>query len=192
MPSEAIVLGFDTSGPWIAAALVRGGQVLAHSHQDMAKGQGEALLPALEALLAGAGLGWGDLAALGTGTGPGNFTGTRISVAAARGLSLALGIPAVGVDRFDALALDGPALPVVVPALRGQVWVRAPGADPVLADTPPVPALGAGFPPAHPLAVAVALLAAARRHAPGPRPAPRYLRDADAAPPSEAPPVLLD
>lgn len=191
MPSDA-VLGFDTSGGWIAAALVRGGAVLAQSHVALDKGQGEALMPALETLLAGAGLGWRDLAAIGAGMGPGNFTGIRITTAAARGLALALGIPAIGITRFEALALDGPPLPVVVPAVRGQVWVQAPGAAPVL-GAPPGQGIGEGLTaPAHPLAVAIALLAAARRHAPQPRPAPLYLREADAAPPGEAPPRLLD
>lgn len=191
MPSDA-VLGFDTSGGWVAAALVRGGAVLAQSHVALDRGQGEALIPALEALLAEAGMGWHDLAAIGAGVGPGNFTGIRITTAAARGLALALGIPAIGITRFEALALDGPPLPVVVPALRGQVWVQAPGAAPVLGDFP-ASGIGEGLtPPAHPLAVAIALLAEARRHAPQPRPAPLYLREADAAPPGEAPPKLLD
>lgn len=191
MPSDA-VLGFDTSGGWVTAALVRGGTVLAQSHVALDRGQGEALIPALEALLAEAGMGWHDLAAIGAGVGPGNFTGIRITTAAARGLALALGIPAIGITRFEALALDGPPLPVVVPALRGQVWVQAPGAAPVLGDFP-VSGIGEGLtPPAHPLAVAIALLAEARRHAPQPRPAPLYLREADAAPPGEAPPRLLD
>jgi len=190
LPSDT-VLGFDTSGGWIAAALVRGGRVLAQHHEARDKGQGEALMPALQALLAGAGLGWGDLAAIGAGTGPGNFTGIRITTAAARGLALGLGIPAIGVSRFEALALDGPALPVVVPALRGQVWVLEPGGVPVLGATP-AQGIGEGLtPPAHPLAVAIARIAEARRHSPQPRPAPLYLREADAAPPSEAPPALI-
>lgn len=187
MPSDA-VLGFDTSGHWCAAALIAGGLVRAQRVEPMAKGQAEALIPLLDSVLAAGGCGWQDLAAIGVGIGPGNFTGIRISVATARGLALALGIPAIGVSRFDALALDGPDLPVVVPALRGQVWVRAPGAAPVLAEVPPAPALHDGR---HPLAVAIARLAEARRHQPQPRPAPMYLREADAAPSADTPPALL-
>jgi tRNA A37 threonylcarbamoyladenosine modification protein TsaB len=191
LPSET-VLGFDSSGGWIAAALIRGDTVLAERFTPLPKGQGEALMPALKALLVEAGVDWSDLAAIGAGIGPGNFTGIRITTAAARGLALGLGIPAIGVNRFEAFALDGPDLPTVVPALRGQVWVQTHGQPPALTDTPPATGIGDGLtPPAHPLAVAIARLAEARRHSPQPRPAPLYLRDADAAPPSEQPPALI-
>jgi len=194
LPSDSgTVLGFDTSGGWIAAAVIGGGRTLAHRHLSMPRGQGEALLPFLAEVLTEADRAWSDLAAIGVGTGPGNFTGIRISVAAARGLALGLGIPAIGVTTFDALALDGPALPVTVPALRGQTWVRDPGGTPRLTDAAPPTAIGTDHaPPAHPLAVAIARLAEVRRLTPQPRPAPTYLREADAAPASEAPPPLLD
>lgn len=195
MMADPAILGFDTSGGWCCAAITRGDALLAHRHVTMPRGQGEALFPLLDAVLHEAGLGWRDLSALGVGIGPGNFTAIRIGVSAARGLALGLGIPAVGISRFEALALDGSALPVVVPALRGQVWVQHPGAQPVLLDAPPLAALGDGdglTGPAHPLAVAIARLAASRFRSDPPRPAPLYLREADAAPPSSAPPALIE
>ena len=82
---DPVVLGFDTSAAHCAAALLRGDAVLAAVHEDMTKGQAERLMPMLEEMLAGAGLGWGDLDVIGVGTGPGNFTGIRVAVAAARG-----------------------------------------------------------------------------------------------------------
>lgn len=45
-----------------------------------------------------------DLAAVMVGTGPGTFTGVRVTVAAARGMALALGIPVVGASTLSALA----------------------------------------------------------------------------------------
>jgi tRNA threonylcarbamoyladenosine biosynthesis protein TsaB len=201
LPSEA-VLAFDTSGPWCAAAVLARGRVLAHRHEVMDRGQGERLFAVIGAAMDEAGVDWPQVAAIGVGIGPGNFTGIRIGVAAARGLALGLGVPAIGIDRFAALALDGPALPALVPAPRGMAWLAAPGTAPEAVDPAALPGpfiAGpaefpglAATPPAHPLAVALARLAELRRHIPQPRPAPLYLRPADAAPPAEAPPLLLD
>jgi len=209
LPSEAAqgraVLGFDTSGGWCCAALMRDGAILASCHEPMARGQGERLMPLLQDLLAAGGLQWQDLAAIGVGTGPGNFTGIRISVAAARGLALGLGVVAIGVTRFEALALDGPDLPVLVPAVRGQAWLAALGQAPTMVDPatlhgpliaepsdfPTLAALDA-VPPAHPLAEAIARIAATRLGTSQPRPAPLYLRAPDATPSSAVAPALID
>ena len=196
------VLAFDTSGPFCAAALLLPDRVLQRL-EPMEKGQAERLIPLLEELLAEGGIGWSDLKALAVGTGPGNFTGVRIAVAAARGLSLGLGIPAIGVTRLEALAHGLPRpLVVIEDARRGQVYVQlfTPGAAGIahLADriVPACPATGSAagegaLPPAMPLAEAIARIGAERAATPHPRPAPFYLRGADAAPPSDPPPVIL-
>lgn len=200
------VLAFDTSAAHCAAALLLpGGRVLTRL-EPMDKGQAERLMPLLEELLREAGLGWSDLTRLAVGTGPGNFTGVRIAVAAARGLALGLGIPAVGITRLEALAFGLPRpITVVEDARRGEVYVQGFGTETSEAllmdgsdlahvvETAHVTGSAAGpsaLPPAMPLAEAMARLAAAR-DLPQPRPAPFYLRGADAAPPSDPPPVIL-
>jgi len=171
----------------------------------MEKGQAERLIPLLEELLAEGGIGWRDLRALAVGTGPGNFTGVRIAVAAARGLALGLGIPAVGVTRLEALAHGLPRpVTVVEDARRGEVYVQSftdSGAGPAglcpLSETAiagPVTGSAAGpakLAPALPIAEAIARIGAERARTAQPRPAPFYLRGADAAPPSDPPPVIL-
>lgn len=126
MPSEARgpVLAFDAGGPWLAAAVA--GET---GYETMERGQAERLMPFLEALLARAGLEWRDLGALAVGTGPGQFTGVRIAVAAARGLALGLGVPAIGISAFettrDPAALGAHADELIsLPAPQGRVQVQ--------------------------------------------------------------------
>ncbi len=200
MPPEALILSFDTSAAHCAAALLCGDTVLAARAEEMGRGQAERLMPMLEELLADADRNWSDLTAIGVGTGPGNFTGIRISVAAARGLAMSLGIPAVGVSGFEATAPDH-ADPhwAVIPAPRGMIYAQHRGVhsgEPTLlpeADRNALndPVFGLDDIPAERHAIHVARIASRRwRDAPT-RPAPLYIRPADAAPPREAPPVIL-
>lgn len=209
---DSLILGLDSSGPYCAAALLRGSAVLAERTDPMPRGQADALLPMIGDMLASAGLDWSALHAIAVGTGPGNFTGIRISVAAARGLAMGLGVPAIGVTMFDALAL-GQEVPVQVAigAPRGQVCLRAPGQSPVVIGDPDriSPDNGPVIPwpdadvlgptagrlrvigPTQSLPVAIAQVAADRLGSDHPAPAPFYLRAADAAPPRDAPPRIL-
>lgn len=208
-----LILAFDTGGPHVAAALLRGDRALVSVAEPMERGQAERLVDLLSESLASHGLDFADLDAVACGTGPGNFTGVRISVAAARGLALALGIPALGVTRFEAEA-DGKVLPclVALDARRGESYVQRFGAGamgpvllPAAADLPldgcagvagdaaRLSGIADAAPPLSPeaLALAIGRIALTRIGTPQPRPAPLYLRGADAAPPREAPPVLL-
>src|SRR5690606_33266093 len=106
--SDALILAFDTSAAYCAAVLLSGGTILAARHEEMLRGQAERLMPMLEEMLAAQGIGWRDVAAFAVGTGPGNFTGLRVAVAAARGLALSTGRPAFGVDGFAARAEGAP------------------------------------------------------------------------------------
>mgnify|MGYP001050113273 FL=1 len=196
-----LILAFDTSAAHCAAALLSGDTVLAARSEEMGRGQAERLMPLLEELLAGAGKGWADLDAIGVGTGPGNFTGIRISVAAARGLALALGIPAVGVSGFDARAVGEVLAPVwiAIEAPRAMVYLQrlgdgatAPELRPVAdIDTLDAPVLWLSDLSGADMAARIAQVARDLRGAALPRPAPLYLRPADAAPMREAPPAIL-
>lgn len=197
MPSEPIILAFDTSAAHCAAALLSGDRILASKREEMTRGQAERLMPLLEECLREADLAWADLTAIGVGIGPGNFTGIRIAVSAARGLALALDIPAVGVDGFDVREKTG-TVPGV-PAPRDQAYVRLPGqqARLILRSDAEEQAQAHGLTllaeasPAD-LAERIAILAAQRYQTVTAPPAPLYLRAADAAPSSDVPPSLLD
>ncbi|WP_425593204.1 tRNA (adenosine(37)-N6)-threonylcarbamoyltransferase complex dimerization subunit type 1 TsaB [Jannaschia rubra] len=203
--SDRLTLGFDTSAAHCAAAVVSGDRILAERVEPMTKGQAERLMPMLEKVLAEAGVAWSDLSAIGVGTGPGNFTGTRIAVAAARGLALALDIPAEGVTLAEAHGAGRDVI-VCLPAPRGGVhacrgdevrttdgtlpdgW-SAPLTGPAAAQV--AAATGRAVVEAPSLPVSIARIAATRAAPDRPDPAPVYLRPADAAPAADVPPVIL-
>ena len=196
MRPDPTLLAFDTSAAHCAAALLCAGKITIRI-DEMARGQAEHLMPMLEEVLAAQGLKWSDLDAIGVGTGPGNFTGIRISVAAARGLALGLGIPAVGVSNFDAAAYGLPRpVNVLIPAPREQAYAQRlteTGTDaPCLLmpedARPEAPAL---LRPAEEMIANIARIAAERFKTETARPAPLYVRAADAAPSRDAPPVIL-
>ena len=194
MPSEPIILAFDTSAAHCAAALLRGDTIVTSRTESMSRGQAERLMPLLEEVLAEAGYSWADLSAIGVGIGPGNFTGIRISVSAARGLALGLGVPAVGVSGFEALAeVAGDGVPAIR-APREQVYVSLPEQGPVLIGQEQAESLGSlvlsDDPDAH--VRAIARLAAQRWKTATEAPAPLYVRPADAAPSKDTAPILLD
>ena len=187
------ILAFDTSAAQCAAALLCDGKITLQI-EPMDKGQAERLVPLLTELLASQRLQWSDLTAIAVGTGPGNFTGIRISVSAARGLALGLGKPAVGVSVFDTTQRLSNHAQVAVPAPRDQAYLM--DFDTMAkAVIVPVGAVGAAaLSTDHSSAAHVgcmAQIAAGRIGGDHPRPTPLYVRAADAAPARDAAPVIL-
>ena len=184
---SGIVLAFDTSAAHCAAALMSGDQVVIRV-ELMAKGQAERLVPMLDELLAEAGVVLADIGLIAVGTGPGNFTGIRIAVALARGLALGLDVPAVGVTGFEAAGADRV---VAIPAPRGQVYLKYPGRAAEMTDVVPEHAVRLAEMPVGAMVTAMARVGRDKAASPQPRPAPFYLRAADAAPASDPSPVIL-
>lgn len=120
-------LGLDTSTRRLSLALVDEGGAVVAAREEATATHATRLVPALESLLAGCGAGRGDLCAIGAVTGPGSFTGLRIGLASALGLSRALSIPAYGVQSLRAIALAVPAEGeglAVMDARRSQVYCQ--------------------------------------------------------------------
>lgn len=178
-----MILAIDTSAGQCAVALLDGDDVW-RDRAEMTRGHAEALFPMIESVMARAGAEIVDLTRIAVCTGPGSFTGLRVGIAAARGLALGRGIDAVGVTRFEALS-DGQST-VAIPGRGDQIYVQAyrdghPDGD---------PRLETGVAEDQLVDVErIARIAAGR--VPGARPAPLYLRGADAAMPSEPPPRIL-
>ncbi len=190
-----ITLGFDTSAAHVAAALHKDGHVLSQNREAMARGQAERLMMILQEMLEAQNIEWSDLDAIGVGVGPGNFTGIRVSVSAARGLALGLGIPAIGVNRFDVItsAISDAAIPSVS-APQNKVYVKDSDAPARLISFDQAQMLDRDLcfePDDFNPAPTIAMFAAARCTTAQTRPAPLYIRSADAAPARDAPPRII-
>lgn len=105
------LLAIDTSAKLCAAsvhdtALGERGRAV----RDLGKGHAEHLMAVIDEAMEAAGVGFADLDIVAVSVGPGSFTGIRVGVSAARGLALALGIPAIGVTTLEVLAFEARAI----------------------------------------------------------------------------------
>jgi tRNA threonylcarbamoyl adenosine modification protein YeaZ len=113
-------LAIDTALEACSAAVLDTEQAAASVHESlpMVRGHAEALMPLIARVMERAGLDFAVLDRIAVTTGPGSFTGLRVGIAAARGIALAAGKPAVGLTTLAAYAAPLVAaddtLPVVV------------------------------------------------------------------------------
>ncbi|HEY8788611.1 MAG TPA: tRNA (adenosine(37)-N6)-threonylcarbamoyltransferase complex dimerization subunit type 1 TsaB [Actinopolymorphaceae bacterium] len=115
---SGVVLAIDTATATTVAGLARDGVVLARfAHTDPLR-HGEVLVPGIRAMFDEAGISRSDVSLLAVGTGPGPYTGLRVGLATAVGLSVALDVPVDGVCSLDVLSLG-----VDVAAFRAGVGV---------------------------------------------------------------------
>lgn len=97
-------------------------------------GHAEALMPMIRSVMAQAGAGFDALDRIAVTRGPGTFTGTRIGIAAAKGLALAARLPLIGVSSLAVMAATAvrqlandeidEQMAVAVDARRGQLYVQ--------------------------------------------------------------------
>ncbi|ARX85802.1 MULTISPECIES: tRNA (adenosine(37)-N6)-threonylcarbamoyltransferase complex dimerization subunit type 1 TsaB [Streptomyces] len=208
-----LLLALDTATPAVTVALHDGTAsfgTVAESSQVDARRHGELLLPAVDRVLAEAGLRLDAVTDVVVGVGPGPYTGLRVGLMTADTFGLALGVPVHGVCTLDGLAYaagieNGPFV-VATDARRKEVyWARyedartrvgGPAVDrpaDIAEQVAGLPAVGAGaalYPdtfgdvrgPEHVSAAALAALAAERLAAGEEllEPRPLYLRRPDA------------
>ncbi|MFJ4919964.1 tRNA (adenosine(37)-N6)-threonylcarbamoyltransferase complex dimerization subunit type 1 TsaB [Streptomyces sp. NPDC088725] len=123
-----LLLAVDTATPAVTVALHDGSSVIATESQVDARRHGELLLPAVDKLLAGAGLALGAVTDVVVGVGPGPYTGLRVGLVTATTFGSVLGVPVHGLCTLDGLAyasqLDEP-FAVATDARRKEVyWAR--------------------------------------------------------------------
>jgi tRNA threonylcarbamoyladenosine biosynthesis protein TsaB len=127
-----ILLALDTCLAACSVALSRDGEPIAWASEPMIRGHQERLAPMTRDLMASRGLAFAQIDRIGVTVGPGSFTGLRVGLAFAKGLSLALGRSCVGVGVLEALATGiwaagisgaGPTA-AVIDAGRGRVYLQ--------------------------------------------------------------------
>jgi len=123
------ILALDAASAACSVAVWTEGRIAASRSRAMSEGHAEALMPMVLETLADAGLGFDSLTQVAVGVGPGSFTGIRIALATARGIALAAGLEAVGIDSFTAVAaaLDpalrrGRCLLVAIDSRRSEIF----------------------------------------------------------------------
>lgn len=140
------ILAIDTAAEWCAACLYEdgSGRVLGLEARDIGKGHAEALMGVIGAALGRADATFRDVGAIAVSVGPGSFTGVRIGVATARGLALALKVPATGIATLEALAFEAGSLargrPVlaVLDARREEFYAALYGSDGAVQAAPAI------------------------------------------------------
>jgi tRNA threonylcarbamoyladenosine biosynthesis protein TsaB len=98
------VLGVDTATAGGGVGIIDDERVLAEYTFEAGDTPSAGLIPAIQAVLDQAGIDLAAIDAIAVSLGPGSFTGVRVGLSAVKGLSLAGGMPVLGVPTLDALA----------------------------------------------------------------------------------------
>ncbi|NEK86196.1 tRNA (adenosine(37)-N6)-threonylcarbamoyltransferase complex dimerization subunit type 1 TsaB [Blastococcus saxobsidens] len=136
-----LLLALDTATPTLVAGLARWTpdgrtEVLAERAVPSGTKHAELLTPAVQGVLADAGLALSEVEAVVTGLGPGPFTGLRVGVVTAAAIADARGLPVIGVCSLDAVGSG--ARTVVTDARRKEVYWATYAADGTRTDGPAV------------------------------------------------------
>lgn len=112
-------LVIETSTPRASVALVHADGRIEQRTFQSDRSHNAMLFPPLKELLAGV-----DVGLVLVGSGPGSYSGTRVGIAAAQGVAMAMDCPAVGVPSLLAVpaAENGAACLAIGDARRGSYW----------------------------------------------------------------------
>lgn len=98
------LLAFDTSTEACSVALRWNGRTYSR-HEIAPRAHGDLILPMVDAVMNESGGSVDRLDGIAVGRGPGGFTGVRIAISVAQGLSLGASVPVLAVSSLAAMAL---------------------------------------------------------------------------------------
>ncbi|MBI5140643.1 MAG: tRNA (adenosine(37)-N6)-threonylcarbamoyltransferase complex dimerization subunit type 1 TsaB [Nitrospirae bacterium] len=120
------VLAIETSTRLGAVALINGNELIAEARFCLQTGHSARLMSSIDMILGNSGLSMRDVHAIAVSIGPGSFTGLRVGLGTAKGLSFSSGIPIWPVSTLEALAFPfaHSSMPVcpVVEARKNEVY----------------------------------------------------------------------
>ena len=99
-----LILAFETSAKAASVALLDEHKLLGESYQNTGLTHSQTLMVMTQDLLKQCGKTVSDITAVAVAEGPGSFTGVRIGVAAAKGMSWGAELPCYGVSTLEAMA----------------------------------------------------------------------------------------
>ena len=99
-----LILAFETSAKAASVALMDDRKLLGESYQNTGLTHSQTLMVMAEDLLKQCGKTVADVTAVAVAEGPGSFTGVRIGVAAAKGMSWGGQLPCYGVSTLESMA----------------------------------------------------------------------------------------
>lgn len=125
----ARILSIETSTSICSVAIHEQGELLALAEIKESGAHAEKLLLLVDEVFEKAGLSFADLDAVAVSQGPGSYTGLRIGVSTAKGISYALEIPLIGINTLQAMAASQSVAPgdyvvAVLDARRKEVYTQ--------------------------------------------------------------------
>src|ERR1700761_8249865 len=100
----SLILNIDTATETAHLSIAKNGTVLQQLFNEDQKGHAAFLQPAIKKILAEQSLLINEIDAIAVTEGPGSYTGLRIGMASAKGLSYALRKPLITVNTLEAMA----------------------------------------------------------------------------------------
>ncbi|MDD6276449.1 MAG: tRNA (adenosine(37)-N6)-threonylcarbamoyltransferase complex dimerization subunit type 1 TsaB [Clostridia bacterium] len=100
------ILGIDSSAKSASAAITDDGKIISYLYTNTGLTHSQTLMPMIDSAIKSAGVSLGDIDLIAVNNGPGSFTGVRIGVASAKGISDASGVPCIGISTLESMAYN--------------------------------------------------------------------------------------